>query len=203
MLLLNVPYAEKDEAKSLDAKWNPRLKKWYVTNSKDYYKFIKWFEEDYEERFLICDYIYLVSKNRKCPYCGFENNEIKVMITEYYNFYFEPDNDGEFYEYCSGAYSPRIIDLSPAKRLIKGKVLNFLKNNYNIDLVNKRLSQHCKFCDRQIKISPSFDFGIHSLEETKYFTLYKIPIEEDVFLDNVGWCSTDEYIYTYSKKIVV
>ena len=43
MLLLNVPYAEKDEAKSLGAKWNPKLKKWYVTNSKDYYKFIKWF----------------------------------------------------------------------------------------------------------------------------------------------------------------
>lgn len=203
MLLLNVPYAEKDEAKSLGAKWNPRLKKWYVTNSKDYYKFIKWFEEDYEERFLIYDYIYLVSKNRKCPYCGFENNEIKVMITEYYNFYFEPDNDGEFYEYCSGADLPRIIDLSSAKSLIKGKVLNFLKTNCNIDLVNRRLSQHCKFCDRQIKISPSFDFGIYSLEETKNFTLYKIPIEEDVFLDDVGWCSTDEYIYTYSKKIVV
>lgn len=26
MLLLNVPYAEKDEAKSLGAKWNPKLK---------------------------------------------------------------------------------------------------------------------------------------------------------------------------------
>lgn len=32
MLLLNVPYEEKDEAKSLGAKWNPELKKWYIQN---------------------------------------------------------------------------------------------------------------------------------------------------------------------------
>ena len=29
-LIIDVPYAEKDEAKSLGAKWNPNLKKWYV-----------------------------------------------------------------------------------------------------------------------------------------------------------------------------
>ena len=29
-LFLNVPYNEKDEAKSLGALWNPQRKKWYV-----------------------------------------------------------------------------------------------------------------------------------------------------------------------------
>lgn len=40
MLLLNVPYIEKDKAKKLGANWNPELKKWYVKNKKDYYKFV-------------------------------------------------------------------------------------------------------------------------------------------------------------------
>ena len=40
-LILNVPYSEKDQAKSLGARWNPELKKWYVERRKDYNKFIK------------------------------------------------------------------------------------------------------------------------------------------------------------------
>lgn len=34
MLYLNVPYREKDEAKSLGACWNPAAKKWYVNDKK-------------------------------------------------------------------------------------------------------------------------------------------------------------------------
>lgn len=30
MILLNVPYSEKDEAKGLGAKWDSNKKKWYV-----------------------------------------------------------------------------------------------------------------------------------------------------------------------------
>lgn len=29
-LFLNVPYAEKNEAKTLGAKWNAKIKKWYI-----------------------------------------------------------------------------------------------------------------------------------------------------------------------------
>ena len=49
MLLLNVPYEEKDEAKSLGAKWNPELKKWYIQNTEDCGKFIKWIWKDYKD----------------------------------------------------------------------------------------------------------------------------------------------------------
>ena len=35
MLILNVPYREKDDAKALGAKWDPNIKKWYVRNKKD------------------------------------------------------------------------------------------------------------------------------------------------------------------------
>lgn len=201
-LLLNVPYAEKNEAKALGAKWNPKLKKWYVTNTKEYYKFIKWFIEEYKEQFLICDYIFLVDKDRKCPYCGTISKEVKILITEYYHFYDEPDNNGMYYEYCSNSDLPRIVDLSAVKKLIKGKVLDYLNNYYNIKMEYGRLSQRCKHCGRQIRISPSSDFGIHSLDETKKFTLYKFFIDEDIFVDDLPWCSSDVYIFSYSKKII-
>jgi len=42
MILLKVPYAEKDEAKTLGARWNPTRKCWYVPDGKDSEPFARW-----------------------------------------------------------------------------------------------------------------------------------------------------------------
>ena len=42
MILLKVPYAEKDEAKALGARWNPTRKCWYVPDGKDNAPFARW-----------------------------------------------------------------------------------------------------------------------------------------------------------------
>jgi hypothetical protein len=39
---LNVPYAEKDAAKALGARWDAAGKKWYVPANKDMALFAKW-----------------------------------------------------------------------------------------------------------------------------------------------------------------
>jgi len=39
---LNVPYAQKDEAKVLGAKWDATHKKWYVSDEVDLNLFIQW-----------------------------------------------------------------------------------------------------------------------------------------------------------------
>lgn len=39
---LNVPYAQKDEAKALGARWDATNKKWYAPASKDIALFVKW-----------------------------------------------------------------------------------------------------------------------------------------------------------------
>ena len=44
MLYLNVPYEQKDEAKSMYARWNSEKKKWYATNPKFYFRFSRWIE---------------------------------------------------------------------------------------------------------------------------------------------------------------
>lgn len=75
-LLLNVPYAEKDEAKGLGARWNPELKKWYVENRKDYYKFKKWILGDRAEICILCDYFYIVEGIHTCFKC---RNKTKVI----------------------------------------------------------------------------------------------------------------------------
>lgn len=42
MLFLNVPYAEKDEAKALGARWNPTKRRWYVPDGTATAAFAKW-----------------------------------------------------------------------------------------------------------------------------------------------------------------
>jgi len=42
---LNVPYAEKDTAKALGAKWDPSQKKWYAPSTLDLDLFEKWYDK--------------------------------------------------------------------------------------------------------------------------------------------------------------
>jgi hypothetical protein len=44
--ILNVPYAEKDEARALGARWNPTRKKWYVPDGVDAAPFERWLAPD-------------------------------------------------------------------------------------------------------------------------------------------------------------
>lgn len=42
MMILKVPYAEKDEAKALGARWNAQRKAWYVPDDRDAAPFARW-----------------------------------------------------------------------------------------------------------------------------------------------------------------
>ena len=48
MIFLNVPYAEKDEARALGARWNPGRKRWYVPDGVAPDAFQKWMAKDGE-----------------------------------------------------------------------------------------------------------------------------------------------------------
>lgn len=45
MTFLNVPYAEKDEARALGARWNPTKKRWYAPPGVALDAFAKWMPE--------------------------------------------------------------------------------------------------------------------------------------------------------------
>jgi hypothetical protein len=48
MTFLNVPYAEKDQARELGARWNPTRKRWYVPNGVAIEPFERWLPKDGE-----------------------------------------------------------------------------------------------------------------------------------------------------------
>lgn len=81
MLLLDVNYNEKDEAKKLGARWNPELKKWYVNDRKDYHKFIKFINGN----IIIIDNLYLIKGKQNCFKCSKETRVIGFGIDKYIN----------------------------------------------------------------------------------------------------------------------
>lgn len=42
---LNVPFAQKDRAKQLGARWSPSQKRWYVENKEDLRPFLGWIDD--------------------------------------------------------------------------------------------------------------------------------------------------------------
>lgn len=70
MLYIDVPYAEKEMAKELGAKWDKVRKSWYVENLEDYYKFGYWILSDnVSSKSIVTDYVYLVLGQRECWKC--------------------------------------------------------------------------------------------------------------------------------------
>ena len=45
MTFLNVPYAEKDQARELGARWNPTRKRWYVPDGVALEPFARWLDK--------------------------------------------------------------------------------------------------------------------------------------------------------------
>ncbi len=59
IIVLDVPFAEKDEAKMAGAKWNPNIKKWYIHRNEiiNAMRCIKWMSTDLRETFLSKKYL--------------------------------------------------------------------------------------------------------------------------------------------------
>ena len=71
-IYLNVPYSEKEEAKSLGARWNPTIKKWYINSTTDELprEFLKWECPIEGIPGILKDYIYVIEGQQKCWKCG-------------------------------------------------------------------------------------------------------------------------------------
>ncbi len=73
---LDVSYAEKELAKSLGARWDARLKKWYILHSDDvdYFQILRWIPRVGKYNFRAQKY-YILTTNRLCWKC---KNDTKV-----------------------------------------------------------------------------------------------------------------------------
>lgn len=207
-LIIDVPYAEKDEAKSLGAKWNPNLKKWYVEERKNYYKFEKWILGNKENVSILCDYFYIVEGTHICFKCNKPTKVIGFGVKNFFEVFDskEYDNEDNFCYYDDIIHIASHIEPLPKDLLDKLKEKHNYYESYSKTLNASYLANHCLNC--KVIQGEFFLFGevdtpffVDSIEKAKKLKLYKIPLENDLIVDlDIGFGSEDYLIEKYAQK---
>lgn len=214
MLLLNVPYIEKDKAKKLGANWNPELKKWYVKNKEDYYKFVDWIEP--YGNMVVIDELYLVEGVQKCFKCGKETRVIGFGIDKHLSIdkmYDLQINYNENIEYALEEINQNDIHIVGPITPIPEILMKYIKSKYNYKLRYSKttntsnISNCCEHCDvlqGDFFLFNEVDspFFIHSPEDIKRLKIYKIILGYDLIVNaEDGWASFDEMFKRYGNII--
>lgn len=184
MLILNVPFNEKEEAKKLGAKWNPAIKKWYVQDRAAYPRFSKWIAQQGD--IVACEYIYVIEGRKVCFRCKQETRVISFGLERFY----------DLYDYCEGeeiTYQENGIYIVGPIDPIPPSILSYLQGKYNYKkrYSNTTHESHiCNCCDNCDVLQGDFflysevdsPFFIDSIEKIKELKIYKIPLEQDIII---------------------
>lgn len=223
-LFLNVPYEEKDEAKALGAKWNPRARKWYAdVPRQDYLKFAKWILRDTDNTVIATEYIFIVEGQRSCWNCGRSTRLVGLGIGEHIHMF--DDGDGPQFEIMEDyvdageelhlAWTDREDEIPP-------KVRKYLKEKYSVKTGYSKtihrdcFANHCDHCgalqgnffvfqetDSPLNLMAEGDELIKRASKLKVFM---IPIDDDLQLNwDVGFGSTDYayFKYGHSEELIL
>ena len=207
-LIIDVPFAEKDEAKSLGAKWNPKIKKWYVEERKDYYKFEKWILGNKENFYILCDYFYIIEGKHICFKCNKPTTFIGFGVKNF----FEVFDSKEYGDEHNFEYIDDEIHIASHIEPLSKDLLDKLKEKYNYyesyskTVNDSYLANHCSNCkviqgDFFLFEEVDTPFFVDSIENDKVLKLYKVPLENDLILDlDIGVGSEDYLIEKYAQK---
>jgi len=204
-LFLNVPYAEKNEAKALGAKWNAKVKKWYAESN--YIKFAKWILRDTDEAFIAREYIYIIEGEQTCWRCHKKTRVIGLGISDFVNIYGEIDNpkiDEIFDDELHLSWTDKEENIPP-------KLLRYLKENYSVKtgysktLEGNCFANHCDYCgslqgnyflfDEPTSPLSSDIEGKRLINRMSKLKIYGIPIDDDLQLNWDFGFGDNDYAY--------
>jgi len=215
-IYMNVPYAEKDTAKAMGAKWDSKLKKWYYHGPiEDYIKFAKWIADGREHTTIAYEYVYIVEGMRQCYKCMKPTRVIGLGIGEHIELVQHEDGSyeiGIMMEYEGDgplhlAWADSEDDIPPA-------LLHYLVGKYNVKtgysgIAGKCFANHCDNCgaiqgnwhlfNEDSPLTAFIPDGPELKERLSQLKIYGIGIDENLVLDwEFGYGSNDELYFKYS-----
>lgn len=105
---LDVPFAEKDEAKALGARWDPQAKTWYVPEGKETAPFERWLAQQADadlanepELKIRSPWYFLVESTSECWKCGSPTQVHAFMLPEDHEQFEYADEDDEAFSLAS------------------------------------------------------------------------------------------------------
>lgn len=213
-LYLKVPYSEKDDAKALEARWDPERKEWYIDNSKIYHLFRKWYYNQ-ETNGILHDYIYIATTNRTCFKCNHQTQVVALASPD--STYI--DEDGDIIEENS-------MDFFCYINYLPENLSKFLKEKYNFYYGYSNFTKsyyygnHCTHCgvlqgENYLYSEVDSVFNINSVQKAKNIILFKLDLAEAMqigFSDissspiNIGYLQSGNHLlleYSEIRTLIV
>lgn len=207
-LILDVPYSEKDEAKALGAKWDPQKKKWFVADSTEYIKFIRWIPGVLEDTNIILDHFYIIEGYKQCYRCHRPTKVISFGVDEYLSFVLDEDEDEND---IALEWSENIIRITPFIENLPYNFLDYIKNvygfyqDYSSSINSYYYANHCTHCGaiqgmHYLFFEPTSPFFINDVNSIKNLTIYKFSLEYDLITPlELSYGTYDHLIKKYAK----
>lgn len=162
---LKVPFAEKDEAKSLGARWDKDLKTWYVPDGVDASLFAKWLHAPVaisnEPKYAIhSPHYFIACSHTACWKCGEQTKVFAFILPEEHQEYVFPEFEGEegyWSRYQAIGTMSNVIglEISVWKRL--QTFTQLYKPAYSRQAGGRYFMNHCEHCN-----ATQGDFFMHS-----------------------------------------
>ena len=218
-IYLNVPYKEKDFAKSMGALWDTQIKKWYFQGPiKKNSKFGKWIAEGHEQTLIVYENFCIIEALRVCFKCGKKTRIIGFGIREHSILV---DNDDGTYSIDDPESFPELEDeihlaWSENEADIPSLLLSYLKSKYNVktgysSVVGKCFANHCDYCGviqgnnylfyEDSPLSTSTPVEEELIQRMKQLKIYNVYTNVALPLKWVmGYCSNDWAYTMYCDK---
>ena len=205
-LKINVPYSDKDIAKSKGAFWDVEQKTWFVPDHKDINDFQQWINKS-KVSVIIKSPVSIALNSSDCYKCANKTAVISLASNNFYYLNTDENEDEKWFRADGWSFFSMPVFI---ENELVGKI-NKLFPNYKIAYSKTAESSywanHCEHCgalqgDFFLHSEPGGAFFPLEIEEYEQLTFITVPSKFDIEIDaDYSWLSNADVIPKYAKSV--
>ncbi|MEO7977662.1 DUF5710 domain-containing protein [Flavobacterium sp.] len=207
-LKINVPYNDKNVAKSKGAFWDLEQKTWFIPDHKDINDFQQWIDKS-KVSVIIKSPVSIALNSSDCYKCANKTAVISLASNNFYHLGTD-ENDSEKWFRADGLsfFSMAVFIENELAHKINRLFPNY-KIAYSKTAESSYWANHCDHCgalqgDFFLHSEPGGAFFPLEIEEYEQLTFITVPSKFDVGIDaDYSWLSNTNEVPNYAKSITL
>lgn len=205
-LKINVPYSDKDSAKSKGAFWDVEQKTWFVPDHKDINDFQHWIDKS-KVSVIIKSPVSIALNSSDCYKCANKTAVISLASNNFYYLNTDENEDEKWFRADGLSFFSMPVFI---ENEIAGKIKRLFPNYkiaYSKTAESSYWANHCEHCgalqgDFFLHSEPGGAFFPLEIEEYEQLTFITVPSKFDVEIDaDYSWLSNADVIPKYARSV--
>lgn len=205
-LKINVPYSEKDIAKSKGALWNAEQKSWFVPDHKNINDFLQWIDTKNIST-IIKSPFFIAVNSKECYKCAESTTVIALASNDFYCLDYDANDNQKWLQMHDLFFFPMPVHMNTEVTDLLNRLFPQFKKGYSKTVGGKYWANHCERCgvlqgDWHMHSEPGGAFSPMEIEQCKELTL--ISINTDFYVEfkaDTSWASNSDEILYYANSI--